>query len=461
MRHSIHLALVATLVSGAAWAQNVAFSTTSIAQTWTTKLPGLSDTTQFPVTEFVGVDATKLGGKEALSFHLYGWGMADLGDQSYIGGKQTGDLTYGYLQYDFKQANAQIKAGRLIINQGLGPVAVDGVEARTDLRYGFVVSGFAGTPVVFKNYGANNQYFVAYQQDITFGGRLAWRAAKLGEIGVSYLQNGSHPAAGLNVPQPVDYTRRQLAADVKLDPWAFLDIAGRTVLNAAGNQIVTPGTDPSRIAEHDYKATAKVYEKLAVTGTYVERNLFAYYAGTTLPNLFNQDEQGMFKATGASLVWGPLANLQVVGDVRRTDRTSYGTATRGGGEVRYTFTNAHVASGLGYHQVNAAQVVAVNAQYPSYSLSHSELRAWVMADRGAYTGSLDFIRLHYDDADANPNLHGQSLETALVGSLGYKVKANLRASADVSVEDNALYRKQVMGLLRVQYQFGLAAKGGK
>jgi hypothetical protein len=442
-------------------AQDVAFSTTSIAQAWTTKTPGFSDTTQVPLTEFVGVDATKLGGKEALSFHMYGWGMADLGDQSYIGGKHTGDLTYGYLQYDFKQANAQIKAGRIIVNQGLGPMALDGVEARTDLRYGFMVSAFAGTPVVFKNYSNNNQYFVAYQQDISFGGRFAWRTAKLGEIGVSYLQDGSHPAAGLTVPQPVDYTRKQLAADVKLDPCAFLDVAGRTVLNVASDQITVPGTDPSRIAEHDYKATAKVNEKISITGTYVERNFFSYYAGSTLPSLFNQDEQGTFKATGASLVWAALANLQIVGDVRRSERTSYGDATRAGGEARYTFTNAHVVAGAAYHQVNADDVLPVNAQFAAYSLSHSEERVWVMADRGAYSASLDMIRLHYDDADANPNLHGQSIESAIVGSLGYKAKDNLRLSADLSVEDNALTKSQVMALLRVQYTFGLAAKGGK
>jgi len=161
------------------------------------------------------------------------------------------------------------------------------------------------------------------------------------------------------------------------------------------------------------------------------------------------------------LAWAALASLQVVADVRRTDRESYGTATKAGATVRCSFAGAHVAAGAGYHKVNAAQVNPVEPEFPAYTLSHNEFRAWVMAGRGPCTASLDCIRLHYDDADANPNLNGQSIESAIVGSLGCKVKDNLRASADLSVEDNALYRKQVMVLLRVEYQFPMAGKGGE
>jgi hypothetical protein len=461
MKHRTRLALLVTLVTGTAMAQDVTFSSNSFVQAWSPKTPGISQSTAFPVTEYVGVDVAKLDGKDALSLHVYGWGMADLGEQTYIGGKNTGNLTYGYLQYDFKQANAQVKAGRFTVNQGLGPAPLDGFEARTDLVHGFMVSAFAGTPVVFKNYSANDQNQVGYQQDFMYGGRLGWRAAKVGELGVSFLQDGLHSAQNLSTPQPVDYTRKQVAGDLKLVPFSFLDVTGRTVLNISQNQIIAPNTSPSRMAEHDYKATAKLNEALALTGTYVERNFFSYYAGTTLPSLFKQNEQGMFKATGASLVWTAVPGLQLVGDVRRTDRASYGTSTRAGVDARYNLTDKHVLVGAGYHRINADAAQSVNPLFPSYSLSHSEMRAWVMADRGSYSGSLDVIRLQYTDADNNPNLNGQSAETAVVASLGYKVKDNLRVSGDLSDESNALYKNQVMALLRVTYQFGLAVKGGK
>jgi len=466
MRHSIHLALFATLVAGTGWSQDVAVSTTSIAQTWKQDTPGMSKGTFTPVTEFVGVDVAKISGQEALSFHMYGWGFADLADQSSLYGKHTGDLTYGYLQYNFTQANAELKAGRFTVNQGVGNEQVDGVSGRTDLRHDFTVSGFLGRPVVYKNEGDNHQQDIRYQQNVMFGARVAWHPSRLGEIGLDYLQDGSYAAKALNVPvpQPVDYTRRQVGLDMVLTPCSFIDLRGRTVFDAADNQTVAPGTaSPSRIAEHDYSATAKLPRSFTLTGTFVERNYFAYYAGSTLPNLFRQNEQGMFKALGAKLIWEGVANLQVSGDVRRTDRALYGVATRTGADVRYNFSDAHVLAGAGVHKTNAFNItpVAVVPAAPGYSVSNNEMRAWVMAQRGKVSASLDAILIHYTDASSNPNLNGQSHESAVVGSLGYQPKANLKVSGDLTYEDNPIYRKQVMGLLRAQYQFGFSGKGGK
>ena len=75
--------------------------------------------------------------------------------------------------------------------------------------------------------------------------------------------------------------------------------------------------------------------------------------------------------------------------------------------------------------------------------------------------ALDAIRLHYRDAQANPNLYGRSIESQLVGSVGYQARENLKVSADLSYSDTPLATKQTMGLVRVEYRFGFAAKGGK
>jgi len=460
MRHS-RLALLATLVTGTAMAQGVAVSTTTIAQSWKQDTPGFAQGSFTPVTELVGIDVTKIGGQDALSLHLYAWGRTDLADQSSIEGKNAGNFSYGYLQYDFRQANASIKAGRVTVNQGLGPVAMDGVEARTDLRYGFTASGFAGTPVIYKNLSDNPQNEITFQKNVMFGGRFAWRAPKQGEIGISYLQEGSSAAQSLTIPEPVDYTRRQLGADIRLIPCSFVDITGRTVLNVADHQEPTSTESPNRIAEHDYKATIKATDSLSLAGTYTERNFYAFFAGTTLPSLFNRDEQGMVKATGASVTWAALANLQLVADVRRADRTAYGVTTRAGGDFRYSLPDAHILAGAGYHKVNAFSTLSVVTPFPSYSLSHSEMRAWLMADRGPLSASLDVIRLHYSSPYSNANLAGQGIESAIVGSLGYKPKESLKVSGDLTIEDNPLFRKQAMGLVRVEYRFGFASKGGK
>ena len=455
-----HVALLAILISAAACAQDVNVYSTTLAQMWKQDTPGFDKATYLPTTEYLGIDATRLG-SEALSLHLYGWGTTDLQDPSTVGGKSAGNLTYGYLQYRFDRANAEIKAGRFTVNQGVGNEQVDGVSARTDLRYGFSVSAFAGLPVVFKNLDNLSQNDLRFQRDIIFGSRLAWRIPRMGEVGVSYLQDGTTAARDLPVPETVDYSRRQVGADLKLAPASFIDFSGRTVFDVARHPATLPGTETSSIAEHDYVTTLKLSDKVRVSGTFIERNFYAYYAGSTLPSLFNLNEKGMFKATGASVTWAALPNLQVLGDLRRTDRETYGNTTRIGADLRVTFAERHILAGAGYHKVNAFAVASVDPAVQAYSLSHSELRAWAMVEKGPLSASVDGIYLHYADAGLNPNLNTRSSESELVGSVGYQLTPGLKLSGDLSFEDSPLYRKQVMGLFRVDYRFGFTAKGGK
>ena len=460
MKPSTHVALLATLICASACAQDVNVTSTTMAQMWKQDTPGFDKATYLPTTEYLGIDATGLG-CEALALHLYGWGTQDLQDQSMVGGKNAGNLTYGYLQYSFNQANANIKAGRFTVNQGVGNEQVDGVSARTDLRYGFSVSAFAGLPVIYKNLSNNPQNDISFQRNLIFGSRVAWQIPRMGELGVSYLQDGTSAAKDLPIPEPVDNTRKQVGTDVHLDPCSFIDITGRTVFDIAKHPDALPGTEPSSIAEHNYVATFKLAEQLRVSGTYIERNFYAYYAGSTLPSLFNMNEKGMFTSTGGSVTWGARPNLQVVADLRRTDRETYGNTTRIGADVRYSWAEKHILAGAGYHKINAFDVTSVDPAFQSYSLSHSELRAWVMAEKGALSASLDGIRLHYADAGINPNLNTKSNEFEVVGSVGYQVSTGLKVSGDLSLEDSPLYDKQVMALLRVEYRFGFTAKGGK
>ena len=54
-------------------------------------------TEQFaPLYEYLSLDVWEIG-KRDLSFHLYGWGRLDLGDES-RGGDTNGDLSSAYLQ---------------------------------------------------------------------------------------------------------------------------------------------------------------------------------------------------------------------------------------------------------------------------------------------------------------------------------------------------------------------------
>ncbi|NTV73960.1 MAG: hypothetical protein HGA66_07110, partial [Holophaga sp.] len=121
----------------------------------------------------------------------------------------------------------------------------------------------------------------------------------------------------------------------------------------------------------------------------------------------------------------------------------------------------HLVLGGGYHKVNAFKVKLVDSLTPAYSVSHSEMRAWAMYEKGAFSASLDAIRLHYGGAYQDPNLNHKAIESEIVGSLGYQATKNFKISGDMSFADTPLYKKQVMGLLRADFRFGFAGKGGK
>jgi len=440
-------------------AQDVSLYSTTMAQVWKQETPGFEKSSFAPATQFLGIDANRIG-TDALSLHLFGWGRADLADQSGPDGKTSGYLTYGYLEYRFPQANAEIKAGRFAINQGVGIEQVDGVSARVDLRGGFQVSAFGGRPVWYKTRDAVSQKDYEFQRDMIAGARISLRMPKVGEIGVSYLQDGTTAAKDLPIPSDVDYSRRQVGVDLRIAPAAVFEFSGRTVFDVASHPAVLAGhPTPSKIAEHDYNVVVKAAEQLTITGAYVERNFFAFFAGTNLPSLFRQDERDKFKSSAGSVAWGSVASIQVTADFKHTQRESYGATNRIGADLRWAMDGLKLRSGFGFHKVSADDVLLVDSVHPSYSLSHSQMRAWVMYDKGKLSASVDGILFAFDDKK-NPNLNGQSSLYELVGSLGYQATPNLKVSGDLSYGANSLAKKEVMGLLRAEYRFTTTSKGG-
>lgn len=460
MKRHTHVALLATLMSATAWGQEVSLYGTTMAQMWKQETPGFDKATFTPATQYLGIDATKLG-SDRLSLHLFGWGRTDLSDSTnFDGSKSGGYLNYGYLRYRFDQANAEIKAGRFTVNQSTGFEQVDGVSARTDLRGGFTVSAFAGKPVLFKTVDPTTQKDYDFQRDFIFGTRFAWRMPKVGEIGVSYLQDGTKAAKDLDIPSPVDYTRKQLGADILIAPVPAFDFRGRTIFDIASHTPSAPGAPArNRIAEHDYTATVKIGSQIAVSGNFAERNFFAYFAGTNLPSLFRQDTNDVFRGWGGSVTWNTPWAIQLVADYRQMHRDTYGDTNRVGGELRWANSEKTVLAGAGAHYVNAAKTLLVDATAPYRSLKHAEARAWGMVAKGKLSASLDGIYQRY--SKANPYLAGLDNLYEVVGSLGYQATSNLKVSGDLSHGSTAVAKNETRGLLRAEYRFGFAKKGGK
>ena len=458
MKQRTGAVLLATLASAGAWAQDVGAFSTTLIQYRKQDTPGFGKSTLAPATEFLGVDATRLG-TDALSLHLYGWGYKDLGDPSTPRGKSGGDLSYGYLEYRFAQANAQIKAGRFAVNQGAGFEQVDGISGRTDLKGGFNVSAFAGSPVHYRTADPADQTLYNQQHDQIFGGRVGMRLGPVGELGVSYLQDGSRSAAGYPGATQ-NYTRKQMGADLRLAPVAQLEISGHSLFDVSGQFQAVPGSDkPSRVAENDYTASYRFSPKVALNANFAEHDLQSYYAGTNLPNLFRQDEKDKHHAAGGSLVLDTFGPVQVTVDYRHTKRDTYGSSNRFGFDARWVVAEAKLQAGGGLHRVSAADApMAAPAGTPFYGFSHTEARAWVMYAAGRYNASVDGIYYHFDDA-ANPNLNGRASISQLVASAGIHPLENLAVSGDLSYGVNPQYKSETSVLLRTTYKFA-ASKGG-
>jgi hypothetical protein len=460
MKRHTYVALLATLMSANAWGQEVSLFGTTMAEMWKQNTPGFDQATYTPATQYLGIDATKLG-SDHLSLHLFGWGRTDLSDASaFDGSKSGGYLNYGYLQYRFDQANAEIKAGRFTVNQSTGFEQVDGVSARTDLRGGFSISAFGGKPVLYNTADPAAQTDYNFQRDFIFGTRLAWRLPQVTEIGLSYLQDGTtRPTQSLAYPSPVDYTRKQLGVDLLITPTSAFDVRGRTVFDIA-KHLDSPGAPShSDIAEHDYTVTWRLGSQVAISGNYAERNYFAYFAGTNLPSLFKQDSNDMFRGWGGKITWTTEANFQVAADYRHMHRETFGDANGIGGDLRWDFSEKTVLFGVGGHLVNAVDTKFVDPLTPYLSLSHKEGRIWTLVTKGRFTASLDGILQRYDSG--NPYLNGVRKLYEAVGSLGYQATTNIKVSGDVSYGTSLMAVHETRGLLKAEYRFGFAKKGGQ
>ena len=453
MKRHTQVAVLATLMSATAWGQEVSLYGTTMAQMWKQETPGFNKATATytPATQFLGIDATSLGSSN-LSLHLAGWGKTDLSDaSSYDGTKSAGYLNTGYLQYQFAQANADIKAGRFTINQTTGWEQVDGVSARTDLKGGFAISAFVGKPVLYKTVDPTSQTNYDFQRDLIFGSRLSWRNTSFGELGLSYLQDGTKAAKDLTIPLNVDYTRKQLGVDVLFAPTSSFDLRGKTVADVRNER--------TNIAEHDYTASVKLGNGITLSGNFAERNFLYYFAGTNLPSLFRPDENDMFRGFGFKASWITAANVVLVTDYKHTHRESFGDTNRAGGDARWSFSDRAVMFGFSGHVVNATDTMFVDPASPSKSLSHREGRGWVMLTKGKFSCSLDGILQRYDEG--NPYLAGLKNVYEVVGSLGYQASTNVKVSGDLSYGSTPVAKHETRGLLRVEYRFGMASKGGR
>lgn len=405
--------------------------------------PGVSSRTLLPATSFLGLDADKLADGK-LSAHFYGWGRADLADKSFNENQADGSLTYGYLQYRFGAANAQARAGRFFVHEGIINEQVDGVSARTDLPYGFGVSAFGGATVHNARIPGTAS---DGKGDGIFGGRVNYRYGGMFEIGLAGVFESDAPTmADPNLAGRFG-SHRVIGADLWYSPISKVAFMARTSIN----------TETGGVAEQGYLLTVKPLKDLTVTGEfndYQDRDLFyssALFAA--MPSMLSGNNLNQESRTlGASASYQLNSKFELTGDYKHYTR-DIGKADRFGGELRCTLPDAALRTGGSYHYLRSSADFAV-VPTSDASGSFHELRAYAMRDTKSYFASLDVI-----DYLFKRDIDGKKSALELYGSLGYHLTPNLALSGDLSYGSNPQNSDELKGLIRLNYSMKLAGKG--
>ncbi|MBL0225182.1 MAG: hypothetical protein IPQ16_06270 [Geobacteraceae bacterium] len=419
---------------GAALSAEISVDATSIVSFEQRAYTGAPKKDIVPATQFLGLDAAKLADGN-LSLHVYGWGRGDILDKSYNNDQFAGSLTYGYLQYRFKAANADVRAGRFFVHEGIVNEQIDGASFRTDLPLGFGLSAFGGANVHTKKlYNENSDG----KGSGNFGGRLNYRYKGVLELGASGQYETNAPAL-VNYPT---VNHRLAGGDVWFSPHKSVELMGHTSYNT-----VTKG-----VAEHSYLMNVKPLQHLVLTGEYNdhrERNYFYSWASFSGAALSPAEKS---HSLGGRASYGVSKAVEIAADYKHYTR-EIGNADRYGADIKLSFLNNSVRSGLGYHYLRAGKEFAIGG---TPSASYHEMRGYIMHDSRIYFVAVDAIGYLFKE-----KVNSEKAAWEAMASLGYHITPDLALSGDFSYGRNPQFTEEVKGLARLTYNMTFDSKGGK
>lgn len=420
------------LLPSAALAADTSIDSTTILRVEQRDISGSSKEEIVPATQFLGIDVDKLADGN-LSAHFYGWGRVDLADKSFNNDRAAGRLTYGYLQYRFKQANADLRAGRFFVREGIANEQVDGISLRTDLPYGFGLSTFGGASVHTAHISGEKS---DGKGDTVFGGRASYRYKGMLELGFSGVYESKAPTL---VAHTVG-DHRLLGGDIWFSPHRMVAITGHTSYNP----------ETSGVAEHSYLISLKPLRDLLLSAEFNEQRDRNYlFSGTVFSGaLLNPADKS--RTVGWSASYGLAKGVEVSADYKHYTR-DLGNADRFGADARLRLQGNSLRSGLAYHYLRAGEGFAIAG---TSSASYHELRAYLMHDSKTFFGAVDAI-----DYIFTKEIFNESSAWELTASLGYHITPALALSGDLSYGRNPQFNDDLRGLARLTYTMAIPGKG--
>lgn len=387
-----------------------------------------------PATQFLGLDAKKLADGN-LSLHFYGWGRADFGDESFNGDKTDSGFTYGYLRYRFNAANADVRAGRFFVREGIVNEQVDGVNFRTDLPLGFGISMFGGATVHNDDLSRESS---DGKGDYLYGGRFNYRYKGVLDLGISALYEDDAP----KLLYHANGSHRLIGGDVWLNPSAWLEVIGHSSYN----------TETSEFAEHSYLLNLVPTRQLTISTEFSQNKDQSYFYSWAMASGADINPGDTSTIIGTTVSYRPGKRVEISGDYRHYDREA-GSANRYGGNLKLNFMDNAVRTGISYHYLDAGEAFAIGN---NPSASYHEARVYAMHDTKTYFSALDLLGYFFKD-----EIYDEKKAVQATFSLGYHITPTLALSGDISYGKNPEFTDETKGLVRLTYNPVFAGKGDK
>lgn len=362
--------------------------------------------------EYLSLDLWELSGPE-WSFHLYGWGRKDLGDDTDDDGAG-GSLSSAYAQYSHPEGKRyQLKAGRFYLTEGTASETLDGIFTRGRHTSGLGGAVFGGRPV-------ENSVSSDEEGDLLAGGRISYVLEGFAELGLGYLtEEGDFNGDD----------RREVGGDLWLRPAEGIEIVGRGLYNLA-----TSGMASYRLA--------------ARFGPLPSLDLLVGGEGYRYGDLFQSSLNSAFgfsildpddevTAVFADLDWRFNGRSALRAGIRniRHDRSDPGDANRG--ELGVRFTLEGFLDGLGL----SAAVQTADLPENEYS----QVRGYALKSMGNWTFSLDALTQSYEE-----EISGEDTVLQVVGSAGRRFSGDLKLSGDIRYTESPNFEEDLAVLVRAE-----------
>jgi len=431
LRKSHSLACLALAVSlfhpvfppGDAAAADLTFSSKTYVLGYERELAGGQKNRYVPAYEYLSADAANLGGKP-VAIHFYGWGRVDLADQTGTG-KTSGDIGSLYIEYLHPQGNAQVKAGRFLLAEGVAMETLDGGFAKVTTPLGLGFAAYGGVPVEHSILDNTDK------GDSLYGGRVFFARSGFVEVGVSYLkEKGSFQGKD----------RELYGGDLWLRVAGPVELTGQVAYNQAVHEIASQRY-AVRIVPHSTLDVSAGYE------SYTYKGLFqpALNPAFVSPAVDNGDKvQTIFGVLDWRFL--PGWTLELAAKDIRHDKADPGNASRGEIGVRYAYNGRKDVAGL------SAAAVAADKDENEYQ----EIRGFASYSPAKIRLALDAMAQKYKQ-----EINGKKNAYQVVASAGYQLLAALQLSGDLTYTQSPNYQEDYAGLIRATLELGTSTGGKK